>query len=122
MRLRMITPTLHGVIDYSAGIGLILVPFLLQLGESNSMAIWVSVAMGGAVLVASALTDYRLGLLRTIPFDGHLAIDLAAATDFMLTPFVLDMHGLDMHYYLANAAVVYLVVGLSDHNEPISNN
>ena len=122
MRLRMITPTLHGVIDYSAGVGLILAPFLLQLGDSTQMAIWVSVAMGGAVLVASALTDYRLGLLRTIPFGGHLAIDLVAATAFILTPFLLNMQGLDMHYYLTNAAIVYLVVGLSDHNEPISNN
>lgn len=122
MRLRIITPTVHGVIDYGAGVGLILAPFLLQLGDSTSMAVWVSVTMGAAVLVASALTDYRLGLLRTIPFDGHLAIDLAAATAFMVTPFVLNMEGLDMHYYLINAAVVYLVVGLSDHNEPISNN
>ena len=63
MGLRIITPTLHGVIDYSAGIGLILAPFLLKLGDSTNMAIWVSVIMGSAVLVASALNRLSSGVI-----------------------------------------------------------
>lgn len=121
MRLRVITPTIHGVIDYSAAVALIVAPFALGLGSSSYMALWLSVIMGGAVVVASGLTNYRYGLIRTIPFDGHLAIDLLAATTFMLAPLVFGFEGLDAYYYLANAAIVYLVVGLSDHNEPINN-
>ena len=121
MRLRFISPTLHGVIDYSAGVGLIVIPFLLGLGESNSMALWFSVMTGSAVLVVSALTNYRYGLFRNIPFDGHLAIDLLAATAFMAAPFLLNFEGLDAHYYWINAAVVYLVVALTENKESISN-
>lgn len=119
MKLRFISPDLHGVIDYAAGAGLMAFPFLLGLGESADLALWLSVVTGAAVWVASALTDYRLGLLRTIPFDGHLAIDLMAASLFMASPFIFGFEGLDAHYYWVNAAVVYLVVALSDSNNSL---
>lgn len=113
MKLRFITPTLHGVADYSAGLGLIIAPFLLNLGESSHMAIWISVLSGVAVFAASLLTDYKLSLLRIIPFQGHLAIDLAVATTFMILPFALGFTGIDAAYYWFNATVVFLVVSLS---------
>lgn len=117
MQLRFISPTLHGVADYSAGTGLILAPFLLGLGGSNSLALWTSVLTGAAVLVVSLLTDYKLGAMRTIPFQGHLAIDLMVAVAFMAAPFILGFQGLDAHYYWINAAVVFTVVSLSATKE-----
>ena len=113
MKLRFISPDLHGVVDYSAALGLISLPFLLQLGDSHPAALWLSVVMGTAVVLVSLLTDYRLSLVNSIPFDGHLAIDLVAATTFMIAPFLFQMEGLDAYYYWANAAVVYLVVALT---------
>ena len=117
MKFRFISPTLHGVADYSAGIGLILAPFLLGLGGDNSLAVWISVITGATVLVVSALTDYKLGVLRTIPFQGHLTIDLIVAVAFIATPFLLGFQGLDADYYMVNAAVVFTVVALSATKE-----
>lgn len=116
MRLRFISPTIHGIIDYSAAVGLISAPFILQLGDSSSLAIWISVVTGFAVVAASSMTDYRYGVFRNIPFAGHLAIDLSVATAFMAIPFLLSFTGLDAYYYWINAAVVYLVVSLSASN------
>ncbi len=113
MKLRFITPTLHGVADYTAGLGLIIAPFLLGLGESSSLAVWFSVATGLAVFLASSLTDYKLSLRRVIPFQGHLAIDLLVAVTFMIVPFAFGFSGLDANYYWFNATVVFLVVSLS---------
>ncbi|WP_222982347.1 SPW repeat domain-containing protein [Flagellimonas meishanensis] len=113
MKLRFITPTLHGVADYSAGLGLVVAPFLLNLGESSAMAIWFSFFTGLAVFGASLLTDYKLSLLKIIPFQGHLAIDLAVAVTFMIVPFVFGFTGIDAVYYWFNATVVFLVVSLS---------
>ena len=90
MKLRFITPTLHGVADYTAGLGLIVAPFLLPLGETSSIALWFSVATGLAVLAASLLTDYKLSAYRLIPFQGHLAIDLVVAVTLCLCPSSLD--------------------------------
>jgi hypothetical protein len=119
VKFRCISPTLHGVADYSAGIGLILAPFLLGLGGVNNLAVWISVITGTTVLVVSALTDYKLGALRTIPFQGHLAIDLTVAIAFMAIPFLLGFKGLDAHYYWINAAVVFTVVSLSATKEEL---
>lgn len=119
MKLRFISPTLHGVVDYGAGAGLIALPFILGLGDSHPVALWLSVATGVAVFAVSVLTDYRYALLRKIPFEGHLTIDLLAATTFMAAPFLLGFEGLDGHYYWVNAAVVYLVVALTENKEPI---
>ncbi len=113
MKLRFITPTLHGVADYTAGLGLIVAPFLLNLGETSSMALWFSVITGLAVLAASLLTDYKLSAYRLIPFQGHLAIDLAVALTFMVVPFLFEFSGIDAIYYWFNATVVFLVVALS---------
>ncbi len=113
MKLRFITPTLHGVADYTAGLGLMVAPFLLNLGESSNLAIWFSVITGIAVFAASLLTDYKLSLLRVIPFQGHLAIDLLVAVTFMILPFALGFTGIDAAYYWFNATVVFLVVSLS---------
>lgn len=118
MKLRFISPTLHGVIDYTAAVALISSPFLLQLGESNPMAKWLSIITGVAVIVVSLNTIYRFGVFATIPFEGHLAIDLLAATTFVIAPFAFGFSGIDFYYYIANAAVVYLAVALSSNCEP----
>ncbi|MCE7997035.1 MAG: hypothetical protein HEP71_34065 [Roseivirga sp.] len=117
MKLRFISPTLHGLIDYGAAVGLILIPLALGLGDSSPIALWFSVATGVAVIVVSVLTNYRYGIIRTIPFDGHLTIDLLAATAFMAAPFLFGFEGLDAHYYWINAAVVYLVVALTENKD-----
>lgn len=116
MKFRFISPTLHGVADYTAGVGLISAPFILGLGASNPAALWISVITGTAVLAVSLLTDYKLGALRRIPFQGHLAIDLVVAIIFMILPFVLGLKGLDANYYLFNAAVVFTVVATSEND------
>ena len=113
MKLRFISPTAHGIIDYAAAIALVTAPFLLKLGSSNPAALWTSVMTGIVVALVSVSTDYRYGVLKMLPFDDHLALDLLVATAFMLLPYVLMLDGLDAAYYYANAAVVYLVVALT---------
>ena len=118
MALRFLTPTLHGVVDYLAGAGLITMPFVLGLGASSPLAKWLAVATGVAVIIASLLTNYRFGALRVLPFKGHLAIDTAVAVAFAAAPSLLGFTGLDAWYYWANSAAVFVVVALSQPREP----
>lgn len=114
MKLRIITPTLHGVADYSAAVGLIILPTLLNLGNSSGIAFWFSIITGLAIIVVSVLTNYKLGIVRAIPYQGHLAIDLLVAITFMILPFLFDLKGIDGYYYWINAAVIFLVVSLGE--------
>ena len=118
MKLRFISPANHGLVDYAAAVALITMPFLLKLGSSSNAAIWLSVITGFAVILVSGLTDYRYGLVRLIPFGGHLAIDLTVATAFIAIPFLFGFRGLDAAYYWINAAVVYLAVAFTAE-EPV---
>jgi len=118
MKLRILSKTSHGIVDYVAAVALVVSPFILGLGNSSPLAIWISVVSGFAVVFVSVLTKYKFALLKVIPFDLHLAIDLSVATAFMIIPLLLNFKGLDAIYYLANAAVVYLVVALTENQEP----
>lgn len=117
MSIRVLSPTLHGIVDYLAAAGLITMPFILGLGEAAPLAKWLSVATGFAVIVVSLLTNYRYGAVRVLPFWGHLAIDTAVAMAFAVAPFALGFAGLDAWYYWINSAAVFLVVGLSHTDE-----
>jgi hypothetical protein len=120
MKLRFLSPTNHGIVDYVAAIALIVAPFLLKLGSSNPLALWISVITGIVVIVVSVATNYRYGLFRLIPFGLHMALDLLVATAFMLIPYLFKLEGLDEAYYYINAAVVYLVVALTASESPIN--
>lgn len=113
MKLRFLSPTNHGIVDYLAAVTLIVAPFILQLGDSNPMASWISVVTGIVVIIVSLATRYRYGAFKIIPFGGHLALDLLVATIFMLVPFLFGFEGLDAAYYYINAVVVYLVVAVT---------
>ncbi|HVW13139.1 MAG TPA: hypothetical protein VHB54_04935 [Mucilaginibacter sp.] len=113
MKLRFISPAVHGLVDYAAAVALITGPFLLKLGGSSPAAVRLSVITGFAVILVSSLTDYRYSLLRLIPFSVHLAIDLTVATAFIAIPFIFGFTGLDAAYYWINAAVVYLAVAFT---------
>lgn len=117
MPIRFLTPTMHGVVDYAAAAGLILMPFLLGLGDSAPLAKWLAVGTGIAVIAVSLSTDYRLGWLRILPFKGHLAADLAVAVLFLLAPSLFGFSGIDAYYYWANAAAVFAVVAVSQPSE-----
>jgi len=113
MNFRFLTPTLHGLLDYAAAAGLIVLPFLLGLGETSPLALWLSVAAGVVLIAYSLLTDYAFGVFGLLPFRAHLALDLTAAIGFVAAPFLFGWSGLVLGYYLVMAAGVLIVVALS---------
>ena len=74
---KVISPTVHGFIDYAH------VAFFFTVGvcclRSNKRAAAAAFATSGFVLAQSLLTDYRLGVKPLIPFETHGKIDAAFA-------------------------------------------
>lgn len=118
MSLKFITPNMHGVLDYVVGVTLIAAPFLLGLGASSATAIWLSVVTGLAVIAMSLITDYKLSVANIIPFWLHLTVDGAAAVVFALAPMVFGFTGIDLIYYIVNAAAVLTVVAFGQTEQP----
>lgn len=110
--MKFITKKIHAFLDYPVAFALIVLPFLLGLGESNLMALYLSVATGVAALILTILTDHETGLVRVVPYKFHLIVDFAVAIVFLFAPFIFSFEGLDAIYYWINGAAVLTVVGL----------
>ena len=112
MNPRFITRKIHSLLDYPVAISLMVMPFVLNLGQSNPFALWLSVGTGVAALVLTLFTDHETGVFRVLPYSFHLAVDFSVAIVFLIVPFALGFRGIDAWYYLANAGAVLTVVGL----------
>ena len=92
----------HGIIDYLCAIVLFASPKLFHFGDQN-IAPQVAVTMGVIVFFYSLITDYELGVIRMVPFSGHLLFDFVAGVTLLASP---------LHFHIeGNAAVVFFVVG-----------
>ena len=110
--MKLVTKKIHAYLDYPVAIALIALPFVLGLGNSNPLALPLSVATGIAAFILTLLTDHQLGVYPIIPYKGHLAVDALVGIVFILAPFVFSFQGLDAYYYWINGAAVLTVVSL----------
>ncbi len=110
--MKFVTKEIHAYLDYPVALALIGLPFLLGLGESNPLALQLSVATGIAALILTILTDHHLGVIRVIPYKIHLIVDFLVGVTFAIAPFLLAFEGLDAYYYWLNAAAVLFVVSM----------
>jgi len=110
--MKFVTKKMHAFIDYPVALALIILPFVLGLGESNIIALYASVITGVAALLLTLITDHETGVVKLVSYKLHLIVDFAVGLTFVLLPFVLGFQGLDLIYYLANGIAVLTVVGL----------
>ena len=112
MTIRFVTRTIHAYLDYPVALALFSLPMLLNLGQSNPLAFWLSVVAGAAAFVLTALTDHETGILRILPYAFHLVADFGVGLVFLAAPFLFGFTGIDFAYYLANALAVLTVIAL----------
>lgn len=110
--MKFVTKKIHAYLDYPVAVALIALPFLLGLGDSNPLALQLSVGAGIAAFILTLLTDHQLGVYRIIPYKGHLVVDALVGIVFVLAPFVFSFQGMDAYYYWANGIAVLAVVSL----------
>lgn len=110
--MKFVTKRIHAFLDYPVALALIVLPFLLGLGNSNPLALQLSVTVGVAALLLTVLTDHHLGVFRVIPYKFHLLVDFLVALVFIAAPFVLGFKGMDAYYYWINGLAVLVVVSL----------
>lgn len=110
--MKFVTKQIHAYLDYPVAVALIVLPYLLGLGSSNPLALVVSVVTGVAAFILTLLTDHQLGVIKVIPYKGHLIVDALVGIVFVVTPFAFSFEGLDAYYYWINGGTVLTVVSL----------
>ncbi len=116
---RLVTKSIHAYLDYPVAISLMATPFLLNLGQSHPMALWLSLVTGVAAFVMTLFTDHHLGVIRVLPYRLHLVVDLAVGLLFLTAPFLFGFAGLDAIYYWANGGAVLIVITLHKPEETL---
>lgn len=110
---RFVTKEIHAYLDYPVAFALLALPFLLGLGTSNPLALYISPVVGVAAFLLTVFTDHHLGIFRVLPYRFHLAVDASVGILFLILPFALGFSGLDAAYYWVNGAAVATVIALS---------
>ncbi len=115
--MRIITSRVHGMLDYAVGILLILAPQVLDLGPGaeSRVLVW----LGVAALVYSVLTRYELGLVRLLPFRGHLGLDFVHAVILTSSPWVFGFADRVWVPHLVLGLAEFGVVALSQRFSPV---
>ncbi len=115
MAPRFVTKTMHAYLDYPVAFSLMIPPFVLQLGSSSPLALWLAVVAGVAAFVLTLFTDHQFGLVRVIPYKAHVAVDFLVGVGLPAGAIFARFTGIDAWYCWINAAAVITVVSL---NEP----
>lgn len=99
----MLSTKAHGVLDYIVGIFLIAAPWLLGFARGGAET-WVPVVLGAGAIVYSLLTNYELGVFRTISMRTHLTFDFISGVFLATSPWIF---GFNEYVYLP-----HLILGL----------
>lgn len=117
--MRFVTKQIHAYLDYPVAVALMVLPFILGLGTSNSLALYLSVVTGIAAFILTLLTDHQLGVYKLVPYKGHLIVDALVGIVFVSAPFAFSFEGMDAYYYWINGGAVLTVVSL--HKPELTN-
>jgi hypothetical protein len=100
----IISPFVHGLLDYPLAAVLIVLPFLLDF--DNGAARWIAVALGIGAAALAVGTAWQTGIVRVIPPLLHGYADLTVTVALIVLPFIV---GFSSH---TTALVFYLIVGI----------
>jgi hypothetical protein len=107
--MRFIPTKVHGVMDYLVGILLMASPWIFEF-DHGGMETWIPVILGVGALVYSVMTDYELGLTRTLSMRTHLNLDLISGILLAASPWIF---GFANHVYLPHLVLGIVEIGVS---------
>jgi len=110
-----ISPTVHGVLDYSTSVAVATLPRALGFPPA-ARRLFDSLAVGYTSL--SAVTDYPLAVKRVVPFKAHGATEAAIGLALPAAPFLLGFadHRGARNLCFALTAITFVVAALTDWN------
>ncbi len=110
---KVISPRIHGIIDYSHAAFFLGSAWFLR--KKNQPAATACLGTGAFVLVQSLLTDYALGVSPTIPFAAHGKMDASFASASWAIPRLFGFSKTPAaRIFQINSVVEATVVGLTD--------
>jgi hypothetical protein len=100
---------LHAILDYLWGVAVFFAPEALGFSKDSAANTYCK-ARGGSMVLTSLMTRYELGLIKVIPYNVHLLLDLVSAlTMGFLGP---KMLGFDKNEKANQAVIAFSAIEL----------
>lgn len=117
----MVSLKTHNILDYVAGVALILAPFLFGFSEVDA-ARNVFMIAGFALIAYSLLTNYYYAAIRVIPLGVHMTLDVLSGVFLVTAPWVFDYRALitptqEYLHYILGVGVMALVALTQERTE-----
>ena len=111
---KILTPAVHGVLDYALGFLFLLIPGILDFPPN---ATTLSYVVGAAYIVTSLLTRYPLGVWKLIPFPAHGVIESVMAAFWIASPWLFRFadHAPARNFFVAAGIGLLAVVAITDY-------
>ncbi len=113
--LKILSPRIHGVLDYAVVAVFLLAPTLLGLQGTAAKLAYV---VAGIHLGLTLLTAFPMGAIKLIPFKVHGVIEVAALLGLAAAPWLFGFseNATPRNFYLVAAALIAGVVVLTNYN------
>lgn len=85
--MRIISTKTHARLDYMYSILLINAPWIFRFND-GTVAEWLPVLMGVAMIFLSLFTHYEGGVLRALSFKVHLLLDVTGGLILLTAPWL----------------------------------
>lgn len=112
--LRVLSPLVHGVLDYAVVAGFAAAPSLFGFSTLPATLAWV---LAGVHLVVTLATAFPLGVVKVIPFPVHGGLETVVALGLLALPWLggFEAETAARNFYLGAGASVLLVVALTNY-------
>lgn len=114
--MKILTPKIHGVLDYVSVVGLALAPTLFGLQGVSAM---LAYALAGIHLLMTLLTAFPLGVIKIVPLKLHGLVEIVVGVSLVALPWalarVVDLGSNGRMFYSGFGAVLILVWLVTDY-------
>ncbi len=114
--MRLLSPKVHGYIDYLASALFGLAPILFLI-EGVTRAVMGCYVIAAALLLVSFVTRYPLGVVRLVPFRVHGALELLGAPVIVAYPWIAGFDHIPAarNFYVVAGVALFLLWVITDY-------
>lgn len=112
--MKVISPRIHGYLDFLTVILFLVAPTLLNLSQVPAM---LAYSLAVVHLIVTLASDFPFGVIKLIPFPVHGWIERIVGPSLIAVPFILGFANEEIarNFYIAAGLVIIAVGVLTDY-------
>jgi len=110
--MALISTKLHGILDYTVGMLLVVSTYVLELGTGGPQT-WLPLILGFSTLTYSLLTNYEAGPVKLLPMKAHLLLDTISGVLLITGPWIFHFTDKIFWPHILTGCLEIIIVVLS---------